>query len=254
MIKTNNFVTKSKKSIQADLRKEFILAQKDEMFTKLCNRLKSNEETLMRYTSKLELSVCELKNCTKCKGLDYCKNEVTGHVYYTNIVKENIEFVYKPCKHFKQNKIKNTTKFFETPKTLVQSSLSELIDEKERNNILKYIQKFLKKKMNNENVKGLYLSGSFGSGKSYILSAVLNELSNKGFKTVNVYYPALLKKLKMSFNDYSYDDVLDEIMKSDILLIDDNNHNNDLIHIHKYNRMLYSLQTLKIHLVLLVFH
>ena len=79
----------------------------------------------------------------------------------------------------------------------------------------------LKKKMNNEPVKGLYLSGSFGSGKSYLLSALLNELSNKGFKTVNVYYPSLLKRLKSSFNEYNYDDVLDEIMSSDVLLIDD---------------------------------
>ena len=36
-------------------------------------------------------------------------------------------------------------------------------------------------------------------------------LSNKGFRTVNVYYPSLLKRLKASFNDYNYDDVIDEI-------------------------------------------
>lgn len=103
----------------------------------------------------------------------------------------------------------------------MNASLSELISEKERNSILKYIKDFLKKKMKGEIVKGMYLSGSFGSGKSYILSALLNELSNKGFKTVNVYYPSLLKRLKASFNEYNYDEVLDEIMTSDILLIDD---------------------------------
>ena len=67
----------------------------------------------------------------------------------------------------------------------------------------------------------MYLSGSFGSGKSYILSALLNELSNKGYKTVNVYYPSLLKTLKASFNDSNYDDILNEIMDADILLLDD---------------------------------
>jgi primosomal protein DnaI len=75
--------------------------------------------------------------------------------------------------------------------------------------------------MNNEPVKGLYLSGSFGSGKSYIVSALLNELSNKGYKTVNVYYPLLLKRLKASFTEYNYDEVLDEIMNCDVLLLDD---------------------------------
>lgn len=221
MIKGNSFIKKGKKAIQDDLRREFVLASKDETFTKLCARLKCDEKVLMKYTSKLETTVCELKNCSKCKGLDKCKNEIEGHVYYPTVRKDYIEFSYKACKNFKENKIKNTTTFFETPKVLMTASLSDLVTEKERASILKYIKDFLKKKMNNEPVKGLYLSGSFGSGKSYILSALLNELSNKGFKTVNVYYPSLLKRLKASFNEYNYDDVLDEIMTSDILLIDD---------------------------------
>lgn len=221
MIKSNSFVKKSKKAIEAELRREYILASTDATFKKLCNRLKCSDELLMRYTSKLETCVGELKKCSKCKGLSYCQNEVEGHIYYPIVRKENLEFVYKPCKYFKENKITNSTKFFETPKTLMNASLSDLILEKERNSILKYIKDFLKKKMNNEPVKGLYLSGSFGSGKSYLLSALLNELSNKGFKTVNVYYPSLLKRLKSSFNEYNYDDVLDEIMSSDVLLIDD---------------------------------
>lgn len=221
MIKGSNFVRKGKKAIQDDLRREFVLASKDETFTKLCARLKCDEELLMKYTSKLETTVCELKNCSKCKGIDKCKNEIEGHVYYPVVQKNYIDFTYKPCKYFKESKVNNTTTFFETPKVLMNASLSDLITEKERNSILKYIKDFLKKKMNNEPVKGLYLSGSFGSGKSYILSALLNELSNKGFRTVNVYYPTLLKRLKASFNEYNYDDVLDEIMTSDVLLIDD---------------------------------
>ena len=221
MIKGSNFVRKGKKAIQDDLRREFVLASKDETFTKLCARLKCDEELLMKYTYKLETTVCELKNCSKCKGIDKCKNEIEGHVYYPVVQKNYIDFTYKPCKYFKESKVNNTTTFFETPKVLMNASLSDLITEKERNSILKYIKDFLKKKMNNEPVKGLYLSGSFGSGKSYILSALLNELSNKGFRTVNVYYPTLLKRLKASFNEYNYDDVLDEIMTSDVLLIDD---------------------------------
>ena len=221
MIKGSNFVRKGKKAIQDDLRREFVLASKDETFTKLCARLKCDEELLMKYTSKLETTVCGLKNCSKCKGIDKCKNEIEGHVYYPVVQKNYIDFTYKPCKYFKESKVNNTTTFFETPKVLMNASLSDLITEKERNSILKYIKDFLKKKMNNEPVKGLYLSGSFGSGKSYILSALLNELSNKGFRTVNVYYPTLLKRLKASFNEYNYDDVLDEIMTSDVLLIDD---------------------------------
>jgi primosomal protein DnaI len=220
MINGSSFVKKSKKAINDELRRDFVLASSDETFKKLCNRLKCDDEILMKYTSKLTDSACELKNCSRCKGLSYCKNAVKGHVYFPTVTKDFIEFSYKSCKYFKEKK-KNNTIFFETPKILMNASLSELITEKERANILKYIKDFLKKKVNGETVKGLYLSGSFGSGKSYILSALLNELSLKGYKCVNINYPLLLNKLKASFSDYNYNDVMEEIMTCDVLLIDD---------------------------------
>lgn len=221
MINGSSYIKKSKKAINDELRRNFVLASTDETFKKLCNRLKVDEDILMKYTSKLTDSSNELKNCSKCKGAYMCKNAVKCHVYFPNVTKDFIEFSYKPCKYYVNNNKKNNTTFFDTPKMLREASLSELITEKERSSILKYIKDFLKKKMNNEPVKGLYLSGSFGSGKSYILSALLNELSLKGFKCVNVNYPLLLNSLKASFNDYNYNDVMDEIMTCDVLLIDD---------------------------------
>jgi len=221
MKELKNTVTKSRKYIEDNLRKEFVLASEKDDFQKLCARLKCDEKILMKYTSLLEDSVSELSNCKGCKGLNECKNRYSGHVYYPKKYNDIIEFEYKACKYQKNNIKKNNTTFFETPKILRNASLSDIWGEKERNNILKYIKDFLKKKVNNEKSKGLYLSGSFGSGKSYILSALLNELSMKNFKTVNVYYPSLLQKLKISMDDGSYQDVLDEICMCDILLLDD---------------------------------
>lgn len=222
MINSSNLVKKSKKSINDDLRREYIKSSTDDMFKKLCARLNVDGELLMRYTSKLEITSQELKNCSKCKELGKCKNEILGHIYYPKVKDDHIEFSYIPCKYYKENSSKNNTKFFEVEDSLLKAaSLTDIIPEKERSNILKYIKDFIKKKLNGENVKGLYLSGSFGSGKSYILSALLNELSNKGYSTINVYYPALLVKLKSSFNEFNYDEVMDEIMNCDILLLDD---------------------------------
>lgn len=217
----NSFIKKSKKDIENDLIREFVLAENNDKFVKLCSKLNAPKEVLMKNTSKLEHTLSELDNCSKCKNLENCKNEVLGHVIYPEVKYGNIEYIYKPCKKFKEQKDKNNTKFFETPKVLKEASLSDIVAEKERNEILKYIKDFLKKKINNEKVKGLYLSGSFGSGKSYILSALLNELSLKNFNVINVNYPFLLRKMKSSFSDNSFDDILDEIMNCDILLLDD---------------------------------
>ena len=52
MKSTNSFVKKGKKAIQDDLRREYVLASKDETFMKLCARLKMDEKILMKYTKK----------------------------------------------------------------------------------------------------------------------------------------------------------------------------------------------------------
>ena len=61
MINGSSYVKKSKKAINDELRRNFVLASTDETFKKLCNRLKVDEDILMKYTSKLTDSSNELK-------------------------------------------------------------------------------------------------------------------------------------------------------------------------------------------------
>ena len=62
----------------------------------------------MKYTSKLQDSVCELKNCSKCKGILDCKNKVCGYAYLPRIQEDELVFSYKPCKY--KEKMENETK------------------------------------------------------------------------------------------------------------------------------------------------
>ncbi len=203
------------------LKKSYIEALEDNNFVKLVNSLNVGEECLEKNTSKLENTVKELSNCRGCKGLEFCKNKVIGYVEYPKEDNDSLVFVYKPCK-YEKNKIteENNVIFFETPKFLREAKLSEFYPEKERLEIKKYIKEFLNNYNKEDKQKGLYLHGSFGSGKSYIISALLNELSKKGAKCVNIYYPSLLRSLKESFND-DFEDKINEIITADILLLDD---------------------------------
>ena len=159
-----------KKDLTLTLRKSFMLALKDEKFVKLVNRLDVDEETLIKYTTKLENTVSELNNCSGCKGISHCKNRVTGYVSYPGKQNNGLVFSYIPCKHQKElSKIKN---------------------------------------------------GSFGSGKSYIINALLNELGKEGVICISVYYPSLLKTLKEGFKT-NYEERLKEIIECDVLLLDD---------------------------------
>lgn len=213
-------ISYKRNNLKTTLKRNFMKALEDPSFIKLVNSLNIPEEYLEKYTSKLENTVNELKNCKGCKGLEFCKNKVVGYVEYPKEEGDALVFVFKPCK-YEKSKIKkeNNVTFFETPEFLRESSMGDIIPEKERLEILKYIKKFLDKYDKKEYEKGVYLHGSFGSGKSYIISALLNELSKKGAKCVNVYFPSLLRSLKESFD--SFEEKINEIINADVLLLDD---------------------------------
>lgn len=212
----------NKRDLKAINRKNFMLAKEDKNFSALCYKLDLDDEELMKYTSKLEKTVCELSNCKGCKGLNYCKNDVKGHVDFPENKDEGLVFSYIPCRYKKEEeKNKSKTVFYETPLFLRNAKMSEIyVDDEERVELLKYIKKFMKEY---PSIKGVYLYGSFGSGKSYILNAVINELSKKGEKCVSIYYPTLLKKLKDSFSNKNttYEQIFTELEMCDCLLIDD---------------------------------
>lgn len=187
-------------------------ALKDDNFKKLVNRLKVSEEIGKNYTSKLENTICELKNCSKCKGLMFCKNNLEGHVDYPILKNNKLVFYFTPCKYKKEfnkiNKEKNTI----TMKDIK-------LDDKKRVPVIKWIKEFLDNSKNNERVKGLYLYGNFGCGKTYILSALFNELEKRRGTCEIVYFPELLRDLKSDFDNFG--GKMDYLKEVDYLLIDD---------------------------------
>lgn len=213
-----------KKDYEAINRKSFKLAMENTEFANLFYRLNISEEIGLKYTSKLENTVSELSNCKNCPSLDKCKNKVNGCVNFPEKDGDYLVFSYVPCKYKKEvEKLASKVSFYETPKVLREAKMKDIyLDDKAREETLKYLKDFMK---DFPNKKGIYLHGSFGSGKSYILNAVLNELSRKGSTCVSVYYPTLLKKLRDSFNSKSdkdnYKEIYDNLETCDVLLIDD---------------------------------
>lgn len=217
----NEYVNK-KSEIDSSLNKSFKLAMEDIKFANLCYKLDVSESVLKKYTSKLENTLNDLHNCENCKGLEFCKNEVNGCVNFPQVQGDGLSFSYVPCKYKKEHdKLISKVSFYEIPKVLMEARISKIfLDDNARCEVMKYIKDFMK---DYPNKKGVYLYGSFGSGKSYILNATLNELSRKGKTCVSLYYPTLLKKLKDSFNSKtgSYEQMYNEIENCDVLLIDD---------------------------------
>ena len=201
--------------------------EKNKTFQALIKKLNLPKEYLMKYTSSLEESCNELNNCKKCKHLLDCKNSYKGHVFYPNILSDNLVFDYVPCKYKKesdeQNKYKKNIYLFEIPKEIKEASMKNIdLENSDRFEIIKWLKKFLDNYKRRTGVKGLYLTGNFGCGKTYLVSAALNELAKKDHQIAIIYYPEFLRSLKESFGDAeTYNEKFRLVKKVEILLFDD---------------------------------
>ena len=86
--------------------------------------------------------------------------------------------------------------------------------------IIKYFKEFIDEYNKKDKPKGLYLNGSFGSGKTYLIAALFNEMAKKDIRSVLIYYPEFLRSLKSSFNS-DYSEKFNYIKKVPLLLLDD---------------------------------
>ena len=210
----------TRKDIEKDLQKSFALSLEDKDFVALCNKLKLPESEIIKYTSKLEDTVAILKKCKGCKGLNECSSDLNGYVLYPTVENNRLEFTYIPCKYKKKEN--HNVSYFDAPSAIKDASMKEIkATGAERIEVIKYMKKLIDEYSKDSKIKGIYLHGSFGSGKSYLMSALVNELSKKyNLNAIIMYYPALLKTLKSSFND-EYNSKLESLTKTDILMIDD---------------------------------
>ncbi|MCB5950955.1 primosomal protein DnaI [Enterococcus sp. BWT-B8] len=69
--------------------------------------------------------------------------------------------------------------------------------------------------------KGLYLQGTFGVGKSYLLGAVANDLARDGFLTTIIHFPTFTVEMKQAIAKDLVGEKLDAVKKAPVLMIDD---------------------------------
>ena len=94
--------------------------------------------------------------------------------------------------------------------------------DKNRFPVIKWLKTFITAYEKDKHLKGLYLNGNFGCGKTYLISAMFNELARKGTRVAIIYYPEFLRNLKESFNDSEeYKSKFNYIKKVPLLLLDD---------------------------------
>ena len=178
--------------------------------------LLKNIELTSKNIKEAVFYVDEVSHCKKCKGLEHCKNNITG----IKPTFDGVNIAYIPCEYkiFEERRHNVDTTF--ASNYIIDASLNDFdISTTTRAKALAYAQKVVtsEKKM----PSGLYIYGQYGTGKTYYLSALANELAQKGIKSVIVFMPDLSRNLKNSMEDNLLESRVNLLKNVDVLMLDD---------------------------------
>ena len=208
-----------------DFLKNFNEAKENECFSEFVSKLNLPDEKLMKYTTTLEECSENYYICSKCKGLLSCPFKLVGYSYLPRVIDGRLEFDYQPCKYkmkdLKNNSYKENVFSFAVPRDVLDADMNNIYsNDSNRYEAILWINTFLGNYRKGDVSKGLYLYGNFGSGKTYLISALFNELAHDGVKSAVVFWPEFLRDLKSSFST-DFNEKYDFVKSVPLLLIDD---------------------------------
>ena len=203
----------------SSLEENYIKEKLNPKFSSLVKKFDVSDEEIKKNLSSFLDTLEELDNCRNCKNLNECNNKIKGYVYYPDKKESKIVFGYAKCKKLKEyEKLLNEKN---ENNELLNARMKDIdVSDKNRVELIKYLKKFYDNYSISNYQKGIYLHGSFGSGKTFLLAALLNELKEKKkAKFEIVYYPTLLRNLKEDLS--IVDSKVNYYSNVEILLLDD---------------------------------
>lgn len=124
----------------------------------------------------------------------------------------------------KEEEIRKRVKAMDMPKDVRNARLDSFdLSSDGREEAFTSAMKFVKEytRAPKEFHKGLYLKGTFGVGKSFLLGAIANRLAERGFVTTIIHFPTFTVEMKQAIAKDLVGEKLDAVKKSPVLMIDD---------------------------------
>ncbi|MDQ0193897.1 primosomal protein DnaI [Paenibacillus wynnii] len=193
------------------------------------------DDTRLRlHLSRLYQYVEENRNCTNCPGLDKCPNDFQGH--YSKLTVETVSgspelYERKTACRLQvakdtQDNIRKRIRSFYVDERVLNEGYDEIdiMGKDPRrapavNQLFRYIENT---KENGLSPHGLYMFGSFGTGKTFLMCYLLHELAVAGYSGVIVYMPDFVEDLKSIMMDgQKLKETVDTMKNCDLLIFDD---------------------------------
>lgn len=180
-----------------------------------------NQDELNRSISKFNQYITErdkfLRGDTDYIAKGYKPILVMNHGYADVSYEETPELIAAE----KEAAIKKRLNLINFPSSLKNVSFLDVYrDDVQRLTVLKRMIEFVNDYPNN--LKGLYLYGDFGVGKSFMVAALAHDLSEKrGVSSTILHYPSFVIDVKNAIGDGNVKTLVDEIKLSEVLILDD---------------------------------
>lgn len=163
------------------------------------------------------------EKCQGCQGLSFCRQRFKGCVYRLDLDESDylIE-TYKPC-DFQQKQMSALShrKQYLIAHMDVSDYLIDLMAISLNGESQTYLKVYGSVVDSISNVKGLYIYGQAGTGKSYLMKGLCNYYAKKGYRVSFVKVPLLVREIKESFGNQKHSDYPSQLRKSEIVVFDD---------------------------------
>ena len=165
----------------------------------------------------------QLEKCAKCAGLSECTSKWgRGYRYVIRKTNFGVCVPVSPCKfqreEEKQARFNKAFKQAKIPAQYIGKTFSDYEVTADNAAAVKAAKEFLQNPM-----RGLYFYGDPGTGKTFLVSIIAQEIAKLGKTVIFSDVPRLLEILRSSFDDKNTQilDLMDDLAKVDVLVLDD---------------------------------
>ena len=153
----------------------------------------------------------------KAPGLEPCLEVHNGFILV------NYKRTEEAIRQERERKRRRLIHSINMPKNIAEARFSDTALTPERQEVIGELLKFINsyKPNSTEYQKGLYLAGPFGVGKTYMMGALANELSENGVETTLVNVPTYSAEIKQAIATNTVEAKLVSIKNTPILVLDD---------------------------------
>lgn len=136
----------------------------------------------------------------------------------------DVSYQLSPQKAQQENyeKIQKRITVINLPKDLREASFEKFDLDSRQNTIeaaVNFVENYQQK--GKKFVPGLFLTGRFGVGKTYLLGAIANQLASTGTRTTLLHFPTFVVEMKNAIKNQKVWPTIERIKKAPVLMLDD---------------------------------